>query len=108
MFADVTTVANLELLRNIRDPRSEHTLYGILNTTKTRMGSRLLRVNILQPPCGMLHYKTHLYTMCLQCIAFYDVLVFFCLYISAVLLAATQLLLPSGTLAESTVQAMPL
>ena len=53
-FPDVTTVANLELLRNIRDPRSEHTLYGILNTTKSRMGSRLLRTNILQPPCGMI------------------------------------------------------
>lgn len=51
---DVTTVANLELLRNIRDPRSEHTLFGILNTTKSRMGSRLLRVNILQPPCGII------------------------------------------------------
>jgi len=55
---DVTVVANLELLRNIRDPRSEQTLYGILNTTKTRMGSRLLRVNILQPPCGMIHFCT--------------------------------------------------
>jgi len=52
-FIDVTTVTNLELLRNIRDPRSEHTLYGIMNTTKSRMGSRLLRMNILQPPCGM-------------------------------------------------------
>jgi len=52
---DVTTVSNLELLRNIRDPRSEHTLYGILNSTKTRMGARLLRSNILQPPCGIVN-----------------------------------------------------
>jgi len=55
-LGDVTAVANLELLRNIRDPQSEYTLYGILNKTKTRMGSRLLRANILQPPCGIVHY----------------------------------------------------
>jgi len=57
-FVDFTVVANLELLRNICDPRSEHTLYGILNTTKTRMGARLLRMNILQPPCGIIHFCT--------------------------------------------------
>jgi len=51
-------VANLELLRNIRDPRSDHTLYGVLNKTKTRMGSRLLRMNILQPSCGIVHFCT--------------------------------------------------
>jgi DNA mismatch repair ATPase MutS len=42
---------NLELLQNIRDSKSEHTLYGVLNYTKTVGGARLLRANILQPPC---------------------------------------------------------
>ncbi|XP_060559607.1 mutS protein homolog 4-like [Ruditapes philippinarum] len=47
---DVSTVRNLELLQNQRDPHSDHTLYGILNYTKTIGGARLLRSNILQPP----------------------------------------------------------
>ncbi|KAL4241059.1 MutS protein msh4 [Mactra antiquata] len=46
---DISTAKNLELLQNIRDPRSPHTLYGILNFTKTASGARLLRSNILQP-----------------------------------------------------------
>ena len=49
---DVSTVRNLELLQNQRDPRSNHTLCGILNYTKTAGGARLLRSNILQPPSG--------------------------------------------------------
>ncbi|KAH3873388.1 hypothetical protein DPMN_036623 [Dreissena polymorpha] len=47
---DMSTARNLELLQNQRDPRSSHTLYGILNYTKTVGGARLLRSNILQPP----------------------------------------------------------
>ncbi|XP_045212131.2 mutS protein homolog 4-like isoform X2 [Mercenaria mercenaria] len=47
---DVSTAKNLELLQNQRDPHSDHTLYGILNYTKTVAGARLLRSNILQPP----------------------------------------------------------
>uniref|UniRef100_K1PAT4 MutS-like protein 4 n=1 Tax=Magallana gigas TaxID=29159 RepID=K1PAT4_MAGGI len=50
---DATTAVNLELLQNIRDPKSEHTLYGVLNYTKTIGGARLLRANILQPPCDL-------------------------------------------------------
>ena len=50
--SDATTVKNLELLQNARDPKSDHTLYGILNHTKTAGGNRLLRANILQPPSG--------------------------------------------------------
>ena len=38
--------------------RSDHTLYGILNYTKTPGGARLLRSNILQPPSGEI---THLF-----------------------------------------------
>jgi len=47
---DSATVKNLELLQNLRDPMSPHTLFGILNYTKTSGGGRLLRSNILQPP----------------------------------------------------------
>ncbi|XP_041374859.1 mutS protein homolog 4-like isoform X2 [Gigantopelta aegis] len=50
---DAFTSKNLELLQNLRDPKSEHTLYGILNYTKTPGGARLLRSNILQPPCDL-------------------------------------------------------
>ena len=49
---DAATVTNLELLQNMRDPRSDHTLFGVLNYTRTPGGARLLRSNILQPPCG--------------------------------------------------------
>lgn len=48
---DVTTAVNLELLENLRDPKSEGSLFGVLNYTKTAMGARLLRANILQPSC---------------------------------------------------------
>ena len=37
---DVTTVKNLELLTNSRDPASCHSLYGILNYTKTTGGGK--------------------------------------------------------------------
>ncbi|XP_046376598.2 mutS protein homolog 4-like isoform X1 [Haliotis rufescens] len=47
---DASTAKNLELLQNRRDPKSEHTLYGVLNHTKTHGGARMLRSNILQPP----------------------------------------------------------
>ncbi|XP_055959284.1 mutS protein homolog 4 [Patella vulgata] len=47
---DLSTSRNLELLQNIRDPKSHHTLFGTLNFTKTAGGTRLLRSNILQPP----------------------------------------------------------
>ncbi|KAK2193937.1 hypothetical protein NP493_4g02025 [Ridgeia piscesae] len=41
---------SLELLQNTRDVKSDHTLFGTLNYTRTPMGARLLRCNILQPP----------------------------------------------------------
>ncbi|XP_064400656.1 mutS protein homolog 4-like isoform X2 [Halichondria panicea] len=47
---DVTTVKNLELLTNSLNPRSCHSLYGLINFTKTPCGARLLRSNILEPP----------------------------------------------------------
>ncbi|KAK3612393.1 hypothetical protein CHS0354_031987 [Potamilus streckersoni] len=50
---DATTARNLELLTNLRDVKSDHTLYGVLNYTKTPGGARLLRSNILQPPSDL-------------------------------------------------------
>ncbi|XP_075918904.1 mutS protein homolog 4-like, partial [Petromyzon marinus] len=46
---DGTTAANLELLRNSHDPRSSHSLFGVLNYTRTRGGARRLRANIHEP-----------------------------------------------------------
>ncbi|KAM3841776.1 mutS protein homolog 4 [Vipera latastei] len=46
---DSTSALNLELITNNREPRKGHTLFGILNYTKTPGGSRRLRSNILEP-----------------------------------------------------------
>ncbi|KAG8132557.1 hypothetical protein E2320_010399 [Naja naja] len=46
---DSTSALNLELITNNRDPRKGHTLFSILNYTKTSGGSRRLRSNILEP-----------------------------------------------------------
>ncbi|RGB41068.1 muts protein 4, partial [Rhizophagus diaphanus] len=49
MMIDCVTARNLELISNINNPRSNHSLYGVLNNTRTPMGARLLRTNTLQP-----------------------------------------------------------
>ncbi|KKA28412.1 hypothetical protein TD95_000236 [Thielaviopsis punctulata] len=49
MMIDISAVQSLELIRNIREPTSKHSLYGLLNHTLTPMGARILRSNILQP-----------------------------------------------------------
>nr|AAQ20789.1 MutS homolog 4 variant beta [Mus musculus] len=46
---DSSSAQNLELLVNNQDYRSNHTLFGVLNYTKTAGGSRRLRSNILEP-----------------------------------------------------------
>ncbi|XP_069798495.1 mutS protein homolog 4 [Narcine bancroftii] len=46
---DSASAQHLELIINNRDPRNNHTLYGVLNYTKTAGGSRRLRSNILEP-----------------------------------------------------------
>ncbi|GAB1288253.1 MutS protein homolog 4 [Apodemus speciosus] len=46
---DSSSAQNLELLVNKQDYRSSHTLFGVLNYTKTAGGSRRLRSNILEP-----------------------------------------------------------
>lgn len=49
MMIDVSTIYSLELVQNLRDPKSRDCLFGLLNETLTPMGARLLRSNILQP-----------------------------------------------------------
>lgn len=49
MLVDFSTVHSLELLQNATDPKSTDCLFGLLNSTHTSMGVRLLRMNILQP-----------------------------------------------------------
>lgn len=49
MMIDTSTVASLELIQNLQNPKSRDCLFGLLNETQTPMGSRLLRANILQP-----------------------------------------------------------
>ncbi|XP_073783842.1 mutS protein homolog 4 isoform X2 [Danio rerio] len=46
---DAVSASNLELVVNHRNHRSEHTLFGVLNHTKTSGGERRLRSNILEP-----------------------------------------------------------
>ncbi|XP_057289940.1 mutS protein homolog 4-like isoform X2 [Hydractinia symbiolongicarpus] len=50
---DGSAARSLELIVNACDPKSEQSLYGVLNHTKTAGGARLLRSNILQPPCDL-------------------------------------------------------
>ncbi|KAI7863458.1 muts domain V-domain-containing protein [Spinellus fusiger] len=50
MLIDIITARNLELVVNRDKNYSNDTLYGVLNHTSTSMGTRLLRMSILQPP----------------------------------------------------------
>lgn len=49
MMIDISTIYSLELVQNLRNPRSKDCLFGLLNETQTPMGARLLRSNVLQP-----------------------------------------------------------
>lgn len=49
MMIDLSTIQSLELIQNLQSPNSKHCLFGVMNETCTRMGSRLLRSNLLQP-----------------------------------------------------------
>lgn len=46
---DISTIQSLELIQNIQDAKSKHCLFGLLNSTSTPMGARMLRSNVLQP-----------------------------------------------------------
>jgi DNA mismatch repair protein MutS len=49
MILDPVTLRNLEIVKNVRDEGEEHSLYRILNHTKTPMGSRILKKWFLKP-----------------------------------------------------------
>lgn len=49
MMISVHTIQALELIQNLQNSSSKACLYGLLNETKTPMGARMLRSNILQP-----------------------------------------------------------
>lgn len=53
----------MELVANTTNSYTQNTLYGILNRALTPMGKRLLRTNILQPPCSMSVIKDRLDTV---------------------------------------------
>lgn len=42
--ADISTVRNLELITNITDPKSSHSLFGVLNHTKTPQGGQHIHI----------------------------------------------------------------
>lgn len=46
---DLATIQSLELVQNSHDSKSKDNLFGVINATRTPMGSRCLRSNILQP-----------------------------------------------------------
>ncbi|KAF4983970.1 hypothetical protein FDECE_17185 [Fusarium decemcellulare] len=50
MMIDISAIQSLEIMQNLRTPKSKDSLFGLLNHTMTPMGSRMLRSNILQPP----------------------------------------------------------
>ncbi|KPM34986.1 MutS 4 [Neonectria ditissima] len=50
MMIDISAIQSLEIMQNLRNPKSKECLFGLLNHTSTPMGSRMLRSNILQPP----------------------------------------------------------
>ncbi|KAK2507453.1 hypothetical protein MC885_000652 [Smutsia gigantea] len=52
---DSSSTQNLEVIINNQDCRNNHTLFGVLNYTKTPRGSRRLRCNILEP---LVHTQT--------------------------------------------------
>jgi DNA mismatch repair protein MSH4 len=49
MLIDLSTIRSLELIQNLQNAKSKDCLFGLMNETLTRMGSRLLRSSILQP-----------------------------------------------------------
>ena len=49
LILDATTLKNLEIVRSLRDGSKKDTLFGILDCTRTPMGSRLLKRRLENP-----------------------------------------------------------
>lgn len=60
MMIDFGTTCQLELVKslNVENEKKNATLFGVIDSTLTPMGSRLLRSNILQPLKGKYWFKT--------------------------------------------------
>jgi DNA mismatch repair protein MSH4 len=50
MMIDISVLHSLEIVNNRPTTKCKDSLFGLLNRTKTPMGCRILRNNILQPP----------------------------------------------------------
>lgn len=50
MMIDISAIQSLEIMQNLQKPKSKQSLFGLLNSTLTPMGARMLRSNVLQPP----------------------------------------------------------
>lgn len=50
MALDRGTISHLELLANAKTGKSKHSLIGTIDCTKTSVGARLLRMNLMAPP----------------------------------------------------------
>ena len=57
MLIDLSTMTSLELMQNLQNQKSRHSLFGLLNETLTAMGGRFLRSNILQPSTDLVKIK---------------------------------------------------
>ena len=53
MAIDRNTISHLELLSNAQTGKNKNSLIGTIDCTKTNVGSRLLRSNLMSPPTGI-------------------------------------------------------
>ena len=53
MAIDRNTISHLELLANAKTGKNKNSLIGTIDCTKTTVGSRLLRSNLMSPPTGI-------------------------------------------------------
>jgi DNA mismatch repair protein MutS len=52
LFLDNSTIKYLECVNNLKNNEKENTIYDLLDNTKTKMGSRMLKKWILYPLCN--------------------------------------------------------
>ncbi|PRP75733.1 mutS protein [Planoprotostelium fungivorum] len=53
IIMDSETIQHLEIITNRRNNGREHTLLGVMDHTKTAVGARLLKSNLVQPLCNI-------------------------------------------------------
>jgi DNA mismatch repair protein MSH4 len=58
MIIDRSTAVKLELVRNKKSGNKYDSLFGIIDFTKTSVGAKLLKSNILQPLTSILSLKS--------------------------------------------------